>query len=273
MIATTDSTSLLLEDVSLTIGNKRVLADITWKVETGEHWVLFGRNGSGKTTLLRVINGYLWPSTGKVSVLGSLFGRVDLRELRKAIGTVGSYLREQFYPGETAAEIVLSGLYASIGLYEKPDAASWEKAHRIMAELNCLELADQPYRTLSQGEKQITLIARALVNSPRLLLLDEPCLSLDVFAREQLLQLLAQVAENRPELTMIYVTHYAEEIIPMFDRAVLLHNGRIHSCGDTGSVFTSENLTKIFGCPVRTRWDGNRISLSLTPDRATKDEN
>jgi len=253
--------SVLIEDISLIIGSSYILKNISWSVQTGEHWVVYGLNGSGKTTLLKIINGYLWPSTGKVSVLGHPFGSIDLRELRKSIGTVSSSLQEQFYFNETVEEIVLSGLFASIGLYQQPEDHEVEKAHETLKELHCLDMVNRPYKTLSQGERQKVLIARALMAVPRLLILDEPCLGLDVFSREQLLQMIGLIAKNRADLTILYVTHYAEEIIPLFNKALLLRSGEVHSSGETKKVFSSRNLTDFLNYPVSVKRYGGRISL------------
>ncbi len=97
-------------------GDSSILKNINWTVKEHEHWAVLGLNGSGKTTLLNMINGYIFPSNGSLKVLGKTFGKYDLRELRKIIGWVSSSLQERLYGKETALEIVLSGLFGSIGL-------------------------------------------------------------------------------------------------------------------------------------------------------------
>ena len=115
-------------DISWKREQTTILHKIDWTVRKGEHWAMLGLNGSGKTTILNMINGYIWPSTGKVSVLGHSFGRVDLRELRKSIGWVSSSLQERIRPTEQTQDVVISGLHASIGLYEKPTEEQWLRA-------------------------------------------------------------------------------------------------------------------------------------------------
>lgn len=166
---------------------KTLLADVTWRVRKGEHWALLGLNGSGKTTLLNMITGYIWPTRGSVAVLGETYGTVDLRELRKSIGWVSSSLQEKLHASDRTQYVVLSGKFATIGLYDKPDDDDFEQAAELMRQLGCAHLWDRPYQTCSQGEKQKVLIARALMASPKLLILDEPCNGLDLFARETLL--------------------------------------------------------------------------------------
>ena len=109
-------------------GESLILRNINWLVRTGEHWAIIGLNGSGKTSLLNMINGYIFPSKGEVTVLGKRFGACDLRELRKSIGWVSSSLQENLYVNESVLEIVLSGKFASIGLYDKPEEEDVSRA-------------------------------------------------------------------------------------------------------------------------------------------------
>ncbi len=163
-----------VKNLSYRRDDKTLLSGIEWKVRKGEHWALLGLNGSGKTTLLNMITGYLWPTTGVISVLGETYGSVDLREMRKSIGWVSSSLQEKLYASDKAQVVVLSGKYATIGLYDKPDEKDYEQASELMKRLGCSHLWDRTYQTCSQGEKQKLLIARALMANPRLLILDEP---------------------------------------------------------------------------------------------------
>ncbi len=121
-----------MEQVSVRRSGSYLLKDLTWSVRSGEHWAIVGLNGSGKTTLLNMINGYLWPTTGTISVLNHKFGEIDLRELRKSIGWVSSALQERISGSETAEEIVLSGKFATIGLYDKPEPADLELADSLL---------------------------------------------------------------------------------------------------------------------------------------------
>lgn len=230
--------------------DKHILKGINWQVKQGEHWCLLGLNGSGKTTLLNMINGYIWPSVGKLTVLDKAFGEVDLRELRKSIGWVSTSLQQKLYGSETALKIVLSGKFATIGLYDQTDPADEEQALTLMRNLGCESLLNRTYNTLSQGERQRVLIARALMASPKLLILDEPCTGLDLFAREQLLAMINQVASEKSSPTIIYVTHHVEEILPCFNQTLLIKQGEVFDAGATGQVLTSERMSKFFDVPV-----------------------
>lgn len=240
-----------------------VLKDINWQVQPGEHWAIIGLNGSGKTTLLNLINGYIWPSTGHLSVLDHEFGKTDLRVLRQSIGWVSSSLQEKLYPNETALDIVLSGRFATIGLFDKPESSDTDQAFFLLEQLKCGHIAKQRYSTLSQGERQKVLIARALLSTPKLLILDEPCTGLDFFSREQLLSTIEIIAQQDTSPTLLYVTHHVEEILPVFNHVLLLRNGQVFSSGKTGELLTSTNMSGFFGEPVDLIWNNNRAWMRL----------
>ncbi len=254
---------LQLENVSLKRDGKWILQGINWKVEQGENWVLFGLNGSGKTAILNMLNAYYFPTNGKVTVLGKEFGKTYLGErLRKQIGFVSSSLQEKIHSGDNAFEVVLSGAFASIGLYEPPTDQMRDKAANLLAELGCNQYVNQNYETLSQGEKQRVLIARALMADPSLLIFDEPTNGLDFIAREQLLESIERIA-NRPDApTMIYVTHHVEEILPAFNKTLLLKEGQAFAAGDTSEMISSKQLTRFFNMEVGVLWKNQRPLLT-----------
>ncbi|PLS04737.1 ABC transporter ATP-binding protein [Neobacillus cucumis] len=252
-----------LENVSLIRDGKWILQDINWQIEKGEHWVLFGLNGSGKTAILNLLNAYYFPTKGKITVLELEFGKTYLAEkLRKQIGFVSSSLQEKFHPDDNAFEVVLSGEYASIGLYETPTDEVRKKAIRLLEELGCIDYANRNYNTLSQGEKQRVLIARALMANPSLLILDEPTNGLDFIAREQLLESVERITQNLKAPTIIYVTHHVEEILPVFSKTLLLKKGQVFAAGETKSMIDSEKLTQYFNVPVKVQWENERPLLS-----------
>src|SRR5690606_13930652 len=149
-----------------------------------------------KTSLLNILNGYIWPSSGTVSVLGHRFGTYDLRELRKKIGWVSSSLQTRMYERDTTFNIILSGKHNTIGIYDEINEEDTKRAEQLVLQFNLEHIKNEPYRVLSQGERQKVLIARALMSEPKLLILDEPCTGLDFIAREDLLETIAQMASN-----------------------------------------------------------------------------
>lgn len=245
-------------NVSCVRDRQCILKEINWRVEPGENWAIVGLNGSGKTTLLNIINGYIWPSKGSVRILDKEFGRVDIWEIRRSIGWVSSSLQERLYPHEVVVNIVLSGKYASIGLYEQPRTSDIDRANTLLEQIGCAHLAKRRYETLSQGEKQKILIARALMSRPKLLILDEPCTGLDIFSRDQFLKAIEKLCQEKEVPNLLYVTHRIEEIMPVFPKALLLRKGEVHSLGNTTTVLTSKNLTDFFGLPVDVQWRDHR---------------
>ena len=178
-------------------GGRAILGPLDWTVRDGERWVVIGPNGSGKTTLLSAIGLELWPTAGTVDVLGARYGRIDSREHRRRIGSAGSAVEASLRPDLTPVTIVMTARYAATEpwwhVYTDEDR---ERARDLLAGLGLERVADHPYGTLSAGERRRTSIARALMPDPDLLLLDEPAASLDLGARETLIEDLAALAEQ-----------------------------------------------------------------------------
>lgn len=252
-----------IRNVSWQRGNEWILKNISWQVKEKEHCCILGLNGSGKTTLLNMINGYIWPTKGEIHVLGNKFGHVNLRELRKSIGWVSSSLQQQLHENENIRDIVISGKFASIGLYDRIHVEDDEKATELLTMLGCEHLKNKSYQTLSQGEKQRILIARALMADPKLLILDEPCTGLDLLAREHLLQMIEKITEHPDAPTIIYVTHHVEEILPCFKKVLLLNKGEVFKEGRKEEVLTSETLSDFYQVPIKVDEKNKRVWLSL----------
>ncbi|MFJ9619561.1 ABC transporter ATP-binding protein [Streptomyces noursei] len=239
-----------------------ILDDIDWTVRAGEHWALLGANGAGKTTVLRLIGALMFPTVGTVEVLGHRLGRVDVRELRAAIGLVSS--AQKVPQDATAHTVVLTGATGTVQpLWRKYDQATRERADELLAELDCKELADRPYGVCSGGQRARILIARALMADPSLLLLDEPFNALDLPSREDLIDALHRLAAGRPELATVTVTHHLEELSPAIGQAVLLRDGRVQALGPVAEVLTGERMTACFGRPIEvSRHEGRWLARS-----------
>ncbi|NBE55755.1 ABC transporter ATP-binding protein [Streptomyces boluensis] len=234
-----------------------VLDRVDWRVRAGEHWALLGPNGAGKTTLLRLLGAQGHPSSGTVDVLGHRVGRVDLRELRSRIGFVSPM--QEVPHRATAHTVVLTGATGTVQpLWREYDAAARERAHELLAELNCKDLADRPYGVCSGGQRARILIARALMCDPALLLLDEPYNALDLPSREDVIDAMQELAWARPELATVTVTHYLEELPNSTGHSLLLREGRVQACGTVDEVLTSGRLTACFGRPVEVERRGGR---------------
>ncbi len=251
------------ENVAVIRNGKTILKEIDWNVNKNEHWAILGLNGSGKTSLLNVICGYLYPTSGKVQVLGQEFGKTNIPELRKDIGFISSSLKGQLKNFDTVLSIVLSGKFASIGLYEAVEKKDVQEARRLMEQLGIEHLEDSAYGVLSEGEKQRVLIARALMAHPKILILDEPCNGLDVIAREEFLEFIEKLAQQEFCPTLIYVTHHVEEVLPCFSHTLLLKDGEVYAQGFSRELLKENTLSEFFGREVTVQEQQNRTWIAI----------
>ncbi len=226
----------------------KILDDISWEIGSGGRWVLFGPNGSGKTRLLEIIAGYQYPSDGSVRRFDAGPGG-DIREVRRRIGYLSTPLKERFYKSEPLIDVVMSGPYASVGLYDEPGPDEKERARRLLESAGLGGRLSQAFGTLSDGEKQKALMLRAVMAGPDLLILDEPCMGLDLSAREDFLASLETLCGGK-SLSVIYVTHYVEEITPFFESIFMLKNGRCWFSGAVGDGLNDSTLSGLFGREV-----------------------
>ena len=253
-----------MNQVSWRREGKEILHDINWNVHKQEHWAVLGLNGAGKTSLLNMVNGYIWPTTGEVSVLGKCFGQTDIHELRKSIGWVSSSLGQRINERHQAEEIVMSGKFASVGLvFEEPTEADREKAHALMKQLHVDHAIGRLYAKCSQGERQKILIARALMADPKLLILDEATNGLDFIAKEELLTTIKQLGETPDAPTIIFVTHHIEEVLPVFTKVVVLENGTIAAQGERESMLEDETLSDLYKRNIDVTWRDNRAWMAV----------
>lgn len=243
--------------VSLVRDGNVLLDSVSLTVRGGEHWALLGANGAGKSTLLKLLGAVAHPTRGTVEVLGRTLGRVDLRELRTLLGHVDP--RHPLRSPLTVSQVVLTGLTNSVEPLPRwdPGAEQRERAERLLKMLGMGGKTQSRWPALSQGERGRTLIARALMPQPRLLLLDEPTTGLDLAAREQLLDSLDALREEHPELATVLVTHHLEELPASTTHAMLLRGGRCTASGSADEVLTTDLVSDCFGHPVRiARTDG-----------------
>jgi iron complex transport system ATP-binding protein len=246
--------ALALRGVSYIADGRNILHAVDWTVRPGEHWVILGPNGSGKTTLLRIACGYLWPNDG-----GTVYRKgkalINLPELRKGIGWVTSTLAAQIPVREKTLRTVVSGKFAQIGLFEGPWGTAtprdYRQAEEYLERMGCSYLREQEFGTLSQGEQQKVLIARARMTKPYLIILDEPCAGMDPGARENFLSTLRGVGKQKRIPSLIFVTHHIEEILPLFDNVLVLKEGRVLQSGRTSLLLTPDLLEKLYGASFR----------------------
>lgn len=255
---------LKIEGLRIERDQNRILHDIDWQVNEGEHWCILGANGSGKTSLLRALTGYFMPTAGEIFLLGHQYGEADWRDVRLELGIVSSAVRQMMADSEPAIVSVVSGKYAMIDYWGNPLAEDLKLARRILKQIECRHLEERPWAYLSQGERQRVLIGRALMAKPSLMILDEPCAGLDPGARENFLQFLQVLGSMPKSPTTILVTHHVEEIMPAFTHVLMLRDGRVLCAGEKTKVMNSENLSALFSTQATLRKQKGRYSLTVS---------
>jgi iron complex transport system ATP-binding protein len=238
-----------LSGVDLWFANgPQVLYDISLTVAAGEHWALLGPNGAGKSTILSLASAQRFPSRGTVEILGHTIGRVDLRELRRSIGTVDVRLR---MPAElSVARYVETGVTQTVQSLGPVDNAVRGRAAELIGRLGLVGVAERSVAVCSQGEQARARLARALVARPKLLLLDEPAAGLDLPGRADLLAAV-ETASAEPGLTSVTVAHHLEELPATTSHVALLRDGRLIARGGVSLLSDSAALSECFGRPVR----------------------
>ena len=262
----------ILELVNATVvkDGRRVLDSLTLTIRAGEHTAIVGPNGAGKSVFVNLITlqeralaaadgtpGH--PNAG--AALGTppvrLFGsdNWNVFELRSQLGIVSAYLHHRFVIGNNEGRIraeaaVLSGFFASQGILRYSRVTDEMRKHTAdaLARMGVSHLARRRLDEMSSGEARRVLLARALVTSPRALMLDEPTTGLDLVARHDFMERVRQIA--RAGTTLILVTHHIEEIVPEVGRVILLRDGRIIATGLKMSVLTAERLSELFDAPI-----------------------
>ena len=241
-----------LRGVGVRRGGAHLLRDVDLEVAAGHHLAVLGPNGSGKTTLLRILATELHPTCGEVEVLGTRFGRGDLRPLRRRIGFVSLALdrlldaRLPALPMVAAAR--LGATWPARGILDDPEVAG--AARNALAQVGAAHLATRRVDTLSQGERQRVRIARALVIEPDLVLLDEPFAGLDLGGRESLLADLDGLLGGEDGPTVVLVTHHLEELPERMVAATLLRDGRVVAAGPVEEVLQDATVSATFGVEV-----------------------
>jgi iron complex transport system ATP-binding protein len=260
-------TVLELADVTFRRDGKQIIDGISLTVGEGEHWALLGPNGAGKSTLLGFCAAVTFPTSGTVRVLGQQMGRVDLSVLRHSIGHVNPRHRLQY--ALTIREVVLTGITATIDLPMRwtPSAEELGRADALIDSVGLTRRADDHWTTLSQGERGRTLIARALISDPRLLLLDEPTTGLDVAAREQFLETMDSLGDIHPKVASILVTHHLEELPTTTTHALLIADGRTVAAGAARDVVNTDNVTAAFAHPVQVGYSEGRWTARAKASR------
>jgi len=243
---------LELRNVSVVRGDNLALDWVSLRIEQGEHLCILGPNGCGKSTLIKTLTRECYPiarEDASVRILGRDLWNVF--ELRSLLGIVSPDLLAACTTDATGLDVVLSGFFSSTRIFpnHQPQPEHRERAEAALSRLGIAHLAKRPLAEMSSGEAKRTLIARALVHEPQTLLFDEPGNALDIAGQVELRETMRELA--RAGLGILLVTHHVSEIIPEIERVVLLQGGRILADGAKEEVLTDEELSHLFGVPVR----------------------
>jgi iron complex transport system ATP-binding protein len=241
-----------LSHVTVIRGERVALDDLTLRIAAQEHVCILGPNGSGKSTLIKTITRECYPVARPGSSISILDReRWNIFELRSLLGIVSPDLLASCTTDATGRDVVLSGFFSSMRIFphHHPEPELLQRADTALARLGIAHLANRAVAQMSSGEAKRTLIARALVHDPRALLFDEPGNTLDIAAQLQLRDTMRKLAQFG--LGILLVTHHVSEIIPEIERVVMLKEGRILADGPKEQTLTAENLSALFGVPLR----------------------
>ena len=215
--------TIIFNKVTIRYGERTILKDLDWTVNKGEHWSLSGDNGSGKSTLLSLVCADNPQSYAcDISLFGHKRGSGEsIWDIKKHIGYVSPEMHRSYKQNIPAIQIVASGLKDTIGLYVRPNDAEKEQCRKWLRVFGIGELAERKFMEMSSGEQRLVLLARAFVKEPDLLILDEPLHGLDDVNRRIVKDIVDRYCQN-PAVTLIYVTHYQEELPRCIDHALFL---------------------------------------------------
>ncbi len=243
--------AIKIKDANVYLDGVQILHDINFEIEQGQKCFILGANGAGKTTLVKTILGYVWPKWGAcVEILGQRFGKTDLNELRKNIAWVSPFIHKMAGINN-GVDMVLSGREGTLGYYQQASNDEIDEVANLLESLDAIHLANKNFADMSSGEQVKILIARALFNNPKLMILDEPTAYLDIAQKEFLLKTVDKIAKENKNLTIIFISQNISDILPVFDYGMILKDGRIHKYGKREDVLTEKNLKDIFNVDVK----------------------
>lgn len=235
--------SIDVRELAHSYGTRSVLREISFRVAAGEFVGIVGANGSGKTTLLNCISGVLRPAGGSVFVCGNDVRTTDSMEMARTVAIVPQESSDNF--AFTVEEVVLMGRYAHIERFRFEDERDLEAAEKAMKATGTWKLRGRSVTALSGGERRRVVIARALAQEPRVMLLDEPTSHLDLRHQLEVLGLIREL-NHRKGLTVLAVFHDLNLAARFCDRLLLMAAGRIMASGAPGEVLTRENIARAF---------------------------
>lgn len=252
----TTASAVEFNDVTLTLGDRVVLSDVSISISEGEFVGLLGPNGAGKTTLMRAILGLVPPSRGTISVLGRPATRGNVAvgympQVRAAPATMG-------LSGWDFVASVVNGHRLGLPLHGKADRA---EIHRSLEMVDAHDLAHRRLGEMSGGERQRLLLAQALVGRPRLLLLDEPLISLDPHRGQEILTLVQRV-QRELGVAVLFSAHELNQLLGVMDKVLYLGRGQA-ALGAVEDVVTAPVLSRLYGSQIDVMHVNGRIFVMV----------
>jgi iron complex transport system ATP-binding protein len=239
---------LMLEVKSLAFsyGNGFVFEDVSFSLRSGEVMCILGPNGAGKSTLIKCIAGILKPAAGSIRILGEDTASLGARDIARRIGYVPQQ-NEVVFPF-TVLDFVMMGRAPHLSMFASPGAKDREIARKSLAMVGLSGYEERPLASLSGGQSQMVLIARALVQQPSLLLLDEPTSHLDFGNQILVLETVRKLASMG--ISVLMNTHMPDHAFLVGSRAAALTDGRLVAVGDVETVVTSKMMSSVYGIKV-----------------------
>lgn len=254
---------LEVKNLNFKYGDRLVLDQVSFKLDQGISLGLLGENGVGKSTLFKCILGFLEADSGQILIDGEDMGRLDLKERARKV----AYIPQSHHPtfNHEVISVVEMGSNVRMSGFRTPGTEERKKAYNILETLGIEGLAYRGYKEISGGERQLVLIARALMQEAKLLIMDEPTANLDYGNQIKVLRTCKDLTSLG--YTIIQSSHHPQQAFMFFDQVLLMHEHKVLGQGDIGEVLTEDNLKKIYGIDLKIVKinDGGREDYVLLP--------
>lgn len=236
-----------MREVRFGYTDRKILDSISFRAEQGKLLCVLGRNGVGKTTLFQLLLGSLKGYEGRIEVNGKSLEEYEEKELAKQI----AYIPQSYHPAYnyTVQDMVLMGVTPSLGMFEMPGKKHVQRVEQALESVGLLHLRHQNFCHISSGEKQMALIARAIAQNTRILVMDEPSSNLDFGNGVRVMKLCQKLAHQG--YLIIQSTHNPQHVFSYADEVLVLEDGKISVQGDPAKCLDEEILSRIYQIPTR----------------------
>ena len=229
-----------------------VVKDLNLKLNYDDNVILIGPNGSGKSSLVELINRNIYPVVRTNSVL-KIFNKelINIWELRKKISTVNNDIKNRINPRLKVIDLIISGLHGKYCKLNNKSERDHSRAEKLIKEMNLTNISQKYFSYLSEGEKQMVLIARALINNPEFLILDEPITNLDLKSKFFVIDRINELPKLNTKI--ICITHDITMITEIFNRIIMLKDRMVLADGNQREVINAKNINKLFDIDIDIR--------------------